>query len=126
MTSLQILLVEDDPSLREEVFPLMLEHLLPSWSVKIAKARDVPGARAVLGVDYDLVLIDRRLPGLEDGLDLIRELRASARARKILFMSGSADDVLSAGIEAGADIAIRKPFDMARLKLALAQLGFAR
>ncbi len=69
--------------------------------------------------DYDLVILDLMLPGL-DGLDVCRELRAQSRYVPILMLtskSSELDRVL--GLEVGADDYLTKPFSIPELKARL-------
>jgi len=64
---------------------------------------------------YDVMVIDRRLPGL-DGLDLVARLRSrSVPARALLLTAlGTVADRI-AGLDAGADDYLVKPFDLDEL-----------
>lgn len=64
---------------------------------------------------YDVIILDRNLPGL-DGLSLVKTLRQTGTATPILFLTslGSVDDRV-AGLEAGADDYLLKPFDFCEL-----------
>jgi signal transduction histidine kinase/ActR/RegA family two-component response regulator len=76
--------------------------------------------RAARATHYDLMLVDRRLPGM-DGLDAIREVRATERAeglqrRPIVVVTASVmSDDLAAGLDAGADAVVPKPLELDRL-----------
>jgi two-component system OmpR family response regulator len=69
---------------------------------------------AVAGV-YDLLILDRMLPGL-DGLDLLRRLRERGVATPAIFLSarGNVGDRVE-GLDAGADDYLVKPFSFAEL-----------
>jgi DNA-binding response OmpR family regulator len=80
------------------------------------------GFHAAIGVDYSAIIIDLRLPD-GDGLDLVRSLRANGLRTPILVLTGKrkvADRV--AGLEAGADDYLIKPFALAELRARLAAL----
>jgi two-component system response regulator QseB len=74
-------------------------------------------------VTFDLVLLDLGLPK-RDGIDVLRELRRRADATPVLILTAR-DDIQSriAGLDAGADDYIVKPFDldevMARMRSVL-------
>jgi len=65
--------------------------------------------------DYDAIIVDRMLPSL-DGLSLIQALRAAKVATPVLFLSalGQVDDRV-AGLRAGGDDYLTKPFAFAEL-----------
>jgi two-component system OmpR family response regulator len=64
---------------------------------------------------YDVVVVDRMLPGL-DGLSLVRALRAAGGRAPVLFLTalGGIDDRVE-GLEAGGDDYLTKPFAFAEL-----------
>lgn len=107
----QLLLVEDDPQLRD-----MLAALLEDEGYAVTTAAD--GQRALhlaLTRDHDLMLLDRGLPGLE-GLDLLGRLRGAGVDVPVLVLSarGNPADRVD-GLDAGAEDYLAKPFDLAEL-----------
>ena len=69
------------------------------------------GLSSALGEEYDLIVLDRMLPGLIEGLDITKELRANRIQTPILMLTAKdqiADRV--AGLNAGADDYLVKPF----------------
>jgi two-component system OmpR family response regulator len=64
---------------------------------------------------FDLVIVDRMLPGL-DGLSLVKALRATGATMPVLFLTaiGGVDDRVE-GLEAGADDYLVKPFAFSEL-----------
>ncbi|WP_294643680.1 response regulator transcription factor [uncultured Aureimonas sp.] len=65
--------------------------------------------------DYDVLVIDRMLPGL-DGLSLVRTLRSAGKSTPAIFLTavGGVDDRVE-GLEAGADDYLLKPFAFSEL-----------
>lgn len=65
--------------------------------------------------DYDLLIVDRMLPGL-DGLNLVKQLRQAQCHVPVLFLSnlGGLDDRVE-GLNAGADDYLAKPFAFSEL-----------
>lgn len=108
---MRVLIVEDDPDLRETLSVLMREA---------GFAVDVSGdgrEGLFLGEEYpvDLAIIDLGLPEIP-GLDLIRRLRADGRDFPILVLTARADwQDKVAGLESGADDYLTKPFHKAEL-----------
>ena len=105
------MLVEDDPELRDVVGEALTDE-----GYVVDRAPD--GQRGLhLGLTrpYDVMVIDRRLPGL-DGLDLMIRLRSrSVPARALLLTAlGTVADRI-AGLDAGADDYLVKPFDLDEL-----------
>ncbi|MDT7725219.1 MAG: two-component system, OmpR family, response regulator QseB [Actinomycetota bacterium] len=107
----RLLLVEDDPDLVG-----MLTRLLVSEGYQVDVAPD--GHRGLhLGLTraYDVLLLDRGLPAL-DGLDLLTRLRSRGVLAPTLILSAlgnPADRV--AGLDAGAEDYLSKPFDIDEL-----------
>ncbi|MBL8381145.1 MAG: phosphate regulon transcriptional regulator PhoB [Burkholderiales bacterium] len=103
-----ILLVEDEPAILD-----LLEFTLAPKGYRILRAMDVGAALdAVREVLPDLLIIDWMLPG-ESGVQLSRALRADARTRSlpIIMLTARAEESDKiAGLDAGADDYITKPF----------------
>jgi len=117
-----ILLVEDDPSIRE-VTALGLRAA--GFTVSTA-ADGVEGLDTWRAGSPDLVLLDVMLPRM-DGLEVCRAIRRVATTPIVMLTArGDTIDVV-VGLESGADDYVRKPFEMpeliARLRAALRRHG---
>jgi two-component system OmpR family response regulator len=104
---MRILLIEDDPMIGQAVLDVLRsEHYACDW------VRDGIAAEAALVSEpYDLVLLDLGLPKA-DGLQVLRSLRARRNAVPVLV--ATARDAVGdrvAGLDAGADDYIVKPYD---------------
>ena len=118
-----VLLVEDDRGLRES-----LATVLAYQGYDIVEADSAEEALGLLAQQHvDLVVLDVNLPGA-DGLDLLRRLRASGDDRQVLLLTARhevADRV--AGLDAGADDYLPKPFALdellARVRVMLRRAG---
>jgi len=106
----RILLVEDDPSIRE-VATLGLR----AAGFDVASAADgVAGLDRFRAQPPDLVLLDVMLPRL-DGLEVCRAIRRESTVPVVMLTArGDTIDVV-VGLEAGADDYVKKPFEMAEL-----------
>jgi len=105
-TQTRLLLVDDEPSLREP-----LASYLERQGFAVEQAASAAQARAMLAEDVpDLVLLDIMMPG-EDGLSLCRHL-TETRAIPTIFLTarGEATDRI-VGLEIGADDYVVKPFE---------------
>lgn len=102
----RLLLVDDEPSLREP-----LAEYLARQGFVVRQAEDAAKARAALLEDTpDLVLLDIMMPG-EDGLSLCRHLSESKNIPVIMLTAkGEAMDRI-VGLEIGADDYVAKPFE---------------
>jgi two-component system response regulator MtrA len=106
----RILLVEDDPSIRE-VVALGLRGA--GFTVTTAADGD-EGLARWRADDPDLVLLDVMLPRL-DGLEVCRAIRREATT-PVVMLTARADTIdVVVGLEAGADDYVRKPFEMPEL-----------
>src|SRR6476620_11259193 len=114
----RILLVEDDPSIRE-----VTAIGLRAAGFEVEAAADgAAGLERWLRDSPDLVLLDVMLPRL-DGLEVCREIRRDSTVPIVMLTArGDTIDVV-VGLEAGADDYVRKPFEMpelvARIRAAL-------
>jgi len=119
---LRILVIEDEKSLAG-----FIEQTLRQHGFAASVATTLADARSMLGQPYDAVICDRRLPD-GDGLDLVKELRASGNNIPILMLTalGLPKERVT-GLEAGADDYLPKPFSLfellARVKALLRRSG---
>jgi DNA-binding response OmpR family regulator len=107
----RILLVEDEPALREGVVDL----LTGDGHQVVACADGEAAVAAGLGEPFELVLLDLMLPKL-DGMEVCRRLRAARPGLPILMLTarGSEDDKVR-GLMEGADDYVTKPFSAREL-----------
>jgi two-component system phosphate regulon response regulator OmpR len=114
-----ILVVEDDPRLRER-----LARYLSNEGFRVTAASDAAEARTQLrAINPDLMVLDVMMPG-ESGLDLTQSLRLEqAPDLPILLLTarGAPEDRI-AGFEAGADDYLGKPFEPRELVLRIRAL----
>ena len=107
----RVLLVEDDIEVTE-----MLAKLLTAEGYQVDPAPDGQrGLHLVLTRAYDVLIIDRMLPGL-DGLDLLRRARGRGVATPTLVLTalGTVADRVT-GLDSGAEDYLVKPFDVDEL-----------
>jgi two-component system, NtrC family, response regulator PilR len=112
-----ILVVDDEQSMRE-----FLEILLTKGGHEVALAADAPSALARLGAGpFDLVITDLRL-GRGSGLDVLREVKATAPATEVVIMTAfaSTENAIQA-MKLGAYDYVLKPFKVDELKLVVAK-----
>ena len=120
---MRILVVEDEPTLAEQ-----LAQAIAAAGHTVERAADGREA-CFLGEeqDFDAVVLDLGLP-LLDGLSVLRRWRAAGRTMPVLILTarGTWQEKV-AGIDAGADDYLAKPFHMeellARLRALLRRLG---
>ncbi len=87
----------------------------------VADGRD--GLIQATADDYDVLIVDRMLPGL-DGLSLVRTLRGAGTPTPVLYLTslGGVDDRVK-GLDAGGDDYVSKPFSFAELLARVNALG---
>ncbi len=107
----RILIVEDDPAVREA-----LERALGFEGYEIETARDGAVALSMLrNHSYDLIVLDVMMPHL-DGLETCRRIRAGGDDVPILMLTArTAVDDRVEGLDAGADDYVAKPFALDEL-----------
>ncbi len=101
-----ILVVDDDPAMRHLLSVILTDH---GWDARaVASAPDA--LREIEARDYDLVLTDVRMPGM-DGLGLLREMQRLHSDLTVIVMSayGAQDSAIEA-MKAGAYDYLSKPF----------------
>ena len=108
-----ILVVDDDRRLRG-----LLSKYLTENGFRVSTAADAGTANAQIGaLQFDLIVLDVMMPG-QDGLAMTRELRTNDNTVPVLLLTamGEAEDRI-AGLEAGADDYLPKPFEPRELLL---------
>lgn len=108
---MRILLVEDDPMLGDALAKTLVQH-----SHAVDWVRDATVAAAHWrSADYDVVLLDLGLPG-GDGLQVLSVARAEGRETPVIIVTAR-DQLASrvAGLDAGADDYLLKPFEVDEL-----------
>ncbi len=108
---MRILIVEDDPETAAYVTHGLAEEGHVAETVN--DGRD--GLSQAMREEYDVLVVDRMLPGL-DGLSLVHALRAAGRRIPVIFLTslGGVDDRVD-GLNAGGDDYLVKPFAFSEL-----------
>jgi two-component system, OmpR family, response regulator QseB len=109
---MRLLLVEDDTMIGEVVLDLLrAEHYAVDW----VKDGEMADTALLQSQSYDLVLLDLGLPR-KDGLEVLRAMRARKDRTPVLV--ATARDAIAqriAGLDAGADDYVLKPYDLDEL-----------
>lgn len=101
----RILSVEDDDGIRTS-----LRMALEDEGYAVVEAVSAEEALATLAEDdVDVILVDLMLPGMS-GFDLVRTIRQSSQVPIVIVTARSDSHDVVAGLEAGADDYVRKPF----------------
>ena len=116
---MKILAIEDDPN----TLGYLATGLGEAGHVVDTVADGRSGLLRAAGGDYDLIIVDRMLPGL-DGLAVVKTIRSAGVATPVLFLSAldGIDDRVT-GLNAGGDDYLVKPFSFMELLARLEALG---
>ena len=120
--SARILVVDDDPALRE-----LLQRYLREQGLEVAAVADGEAMwKHLESGTVDLVVMDLMLPG-EDGLSLTRSLRADSGLPVIILSARGEEIDRIVGLEIGADDYLAKPFNprelVARIRAVLRRVS---
>jgi len=107
MIVMRILLIEDDHKISTAIRQGLEQE---SFAVDTEYDAD-SGLGAALAEDYDLIILDRMLPGSMEGIEVCKEIRKGGNHTPILLLTAK-DEVRDrvAGLNAGADDYLPKPF----------------
>ncbi|MCB4766283.1 MAG: response regulator transcription factor [Sulfurovum sp.] len=115
---MRIMILED-----EAVLAMSMKEFLEDSGFEVESFGNSDDAYdAIFSRSYDLFLLDVKVPGEKNGFDMLDELRKEGNRTPTIFVTSLADiDDLSRGYKCGACDYIRKPFDLAELKLRIDQ-----
>ena len=116
---MRVLVIEDDPETAAYIAKGLREA---GQQVELVR-EGREGLMRATQQDFDLIVVDRMLPGL-DGLSLVKAARAAGVAAPVLMLTamGAIEDRV-AGLEGGADDYLIKPFSFAELNARLNALA---
>jgi len=116
---MKILILED-----ERILALSMREFLEESGYEVECFTDSDVVYdAIYEKVYDLLLLDVKVPGEHNGFEMLKELRENENMTPAIFITSLTDiDDLSRGYECGACDYIRKPFDLAELKLRVEQV----
>lgn len=107
-----LLVVDDDRRIRD-----LLHRYLMEQGFRVTVAGDAAEARRRLeGIEFDLIILDVMMPG-ETGISLTQSMREKRAIPIILLTARAEAESRIAGLEAGADDYLPKPFDPRELVL---------
>ena len=116
---INVLLVEDDSAATA-----LIEETLSGIGYRVSCAKDgVTGFDMAQAGNYDILIVDRMLPK-RDGLTMVQQLRAAGQNAPVLFLSalGEVEDRV-AGLRAGGDDYLVKPYAISELTARLEALA---
>jgi two-component system phosphate regulon response regulator OmpR len=107
-----ILVVDDDPRLCS----LLARYLKDNGYMVTAAQSAAEARRALQGLQFDLLVVDRMMPG-EDGLSLIKHIRGASNVPILMLTAMGEAEQRIQGLEHGADDYMAKPFEPRELLL---------
>ncbi len=107
---MRILVIEDEPRLLQNLAKVLREE---GYAVDTAAAGD-DGLSKAQDWDYDLVILDVMLPGL-DGWQVLEQLRKTKPTPVLMLTARDAARDRVRGLDTGADDYLVKPFDLSEL-----------
>jgi two-component system OmpR family response regulator len=107
---MRVLIVEDEPDLRSGLVRALRDE---GYAVDAA-ANGADGLFNAEGVDYDAIVLDVMLPGL-DGWEVLARLRQHKKTPVLLLTARDQSRDRVKGLDAGADDYVVKPFDLPEL-----------
>jgi DNA-binding response OmpR family regulator len=109
----RILVVEDEAAIRSGLVDVFVYH---GYEVETAEHGD-DGLRLALGGNFDLILLDVMLPGI-DGFEICNRIRQQDRRQPVIMLTAkSSDEDIVQGLTLGADDYVAKPFSVTQLVL---------
>ena len=109
----RLLIVEDEAAIRSWLVDVFVYH---GYEVETAAHGD-DGLRLALGGNFDLILLDVMLPGI-DGFEICNRIRQQDRQQPVIMLTAkSSDEDIVQGLTLGADDYVAKPFSVTQLVL---------
>ena len=110
---IRILVVEDEQAIREGLIDVLVYHGYRADSA----ATGPEGLAAGQSGQYDLILLDIMLPGM-DGYEVCNRIREDDRDQPIIMLTAkTSDEEIVQGLKLGADDYVAKPFSIQQLVL---------
>lgn len=109
----KLLLVEDDPEIREIITDYFMEKSNGLFDIYNAET-GIEGQLSCMNNEYDLVLLDVMLPEV-DGFTICRELRKTSDVPIIFITARHSENDRLYGYQLGCDDYVTKPFSLAEL-----------
>lgn len=113
MTNLNVLVVEDEPTMRQ----MLTEMLYAVGVVKVVEAADAASALEAFNADsFQIVMLDLGLPD-RDGHELMNEIKAVDRQQHVVLVTADDSiDSIQRAITAGANGYVVKPYSREKIQ----------
>ncbi|OAQ20276.1 sigma-54-dependent transcriptional regulator [Thermosulfurimonas dismutans] len=114
-TKARILIVDDDPGIRDACFQVLSRE---GYEIELAGTAE-EARKLISDFEFDVVLLDLKLPGVE-GLELLKEIREEdPQAQVIVITAYGTVQVAVSAMKLGATDFLQKPFSPQELRLAV-------
>ncbi len=112
MSDLRILVVEDEPVMRER----LVDMLYNAGATTVVERGDIAGARVAFGeAEFQIILLDLGLPD-GDGHELMKEFKAAKKNQHIVLVTADDSiDSIQKAISAGANGYVVKPYSQEKI-----------
>ena len=118
LKKMRILLIDDDEWIRDSLSLYFEGEGCHLFALETAEE----GIEALKGQNYDIIMVDYRLPGM-DGLEFLKRIqKTQSHAMKVLITAYRSDEVVSEAMKIGIDGFIEKPFTTRNIEEALSRL----
>jgi two-component system phosphate regulon response regulator OmpR len=115
--ALHLLVVDDDSRIRQLLSRYLVDH---GFRVTIA-GNAAEARQRLIGLSFDLLIVDVMMPD-ENGVALVRSLRETMDVPILMLTARAEPESRIAGLEAGADDYLAKPFDPRELLLRIGNI----
>jgi len=118
LTGKRILVIDDDPSIRRLIAPMLVNE-----GALVVEAGNTLGALHMLGQhSFDAAILDLMMPD-SSGFEVLRYLEEnSPREKCVIVISGASENTLNSIESPVVHSIVRKPFDLDRLEEALMEI----
>ncbi len=118
LKKMRILLIDDDEWIRDSLSLYFEGEGCHLFALETAEE----GIEALKGQNYDIIMVDYRLPGM-DGLEFLKRIqKTQSHAMKVLITAYRSDEVVSEAFKMGIQDFIEKPFTTKTIEESLARL----
>jgi len=106
-----ILMIDDDELIRDS-----MQLIFSDFGIDVRTCGDgEEGVSLALASDYDLILCDMRMPGLDGAQTVAKILQAKPQARILVLTAFPGDPLVQKALASGAIGIMKKPFEVAKL-----------
>ncbi len=118
LRQMKIMLIDDDEWIRDSLGLYFEDEGCHLLALETAEE----GIEALKGQNYDIIMVDYRLPGM-DGLEFLKRIqKTQSHAMKVLVTAYKSKEVVSKAMKTGIDDFIEKPFTTKTIEESLSRL----